>query len=247
MFTLVGYSETYTGAATLDQVTPIADAHVRVEGNNIIVPPGMANLLGVYGLGSVLTQVRIDTPSLRRMLLLDVEPFDTNAEPASIPPLFNMFYSPIALDEAEPMRFLASASGAGTVTGLVWLGDGAQSPVTGEIFTARATASVSCTTGAWTNGALTFDQTLPAGRYQCVGMRAYGAGLAAARLVFVGQSWRPGCIGFDGYGDIDHPIFRRGAAGIWGEFTHDQPPTVDFLAVASTSSEVVYLDLIKVA
>ena len=247
MFTLIGYNETFTGAATLDPVTPIADAHVRVEGNNIVVPGGLNHLLGVYGLGSVLTGVRIDSPSLRRTLLLDVEPIDTGSEPASYPPLFNMFYAPLPLDEFEPIRFLASVSGAGTATGLVWLGDGPQSPVAGDIFTARATAGVTCTTGAWSNGALTFDQTLPAGRYQVVGMRAYGAGLAAARLVFVGGTWRPGCIGFDGYNDVENDVFRRGKLGVWGEFAHDQPPTVDFLAVASTSSEVVYLDLIKVA
>lgn len=247
MFTLVGYYRSFTAAATLDYVTPIADAHVRVEGNNIIVPPGMSNLLGVYGVSSVGTALRIDSPSLRRTLLLDVEPIDAASTPSSYAPLFDLFYKPLPLDDAEPMRCLASVSGAGAFTGLVWLGDGAQSPVSGEIYTALATSSTTCTTGAWTNGALTFAQTLPAGRYQCVGMRARGANLAAARLVFVGQSWRPGCIGTTAVNTVEKDVFRSGGLGVWGEFTHDQPPTVDFLAVGSCTSQTVYLDVIKIA
>ena len=38
----------------------------------------------------------------------------------------------------------------------------------------------------WTNGAVTFDDSLPVGHYQVVGFRAESVGLVAARLVFKG-------------------------------------------------------------
>jgi hypothetical protein len=37
-----------------------------------------------------------------------------------------------------------------------------------------------------------------------------------------------------------------GGWGVWGEFAHTAPPTVDFLSVSADTSEVVHLDLIKV-
>jgi hypothetical protein len=109
------------------------------------------------------------------------------------------------------------------------------------------TTSVTLSAYAWTNAALTFSQTLPMGRYQVVGMRARSTGLIAARLVFVGFSWRPGCVGHDAVSDIDNDVFRQGRLGVWGEFEHDTPPTVDFLSVSADSNPTVWLDLIKVA
>jgi len=100
---------------------------------------------------------------------------------------------------------------------------------------------------AWTNGALTFSQTLPRGTYQIVGMRANSAGLRAARLVVPGYSWRPGCIGCDADSDLAADRFRHGKAGVWAEFSHDAPPTVDFFSASADTAQVVLLDLIKTA
>lgn len=249
MFTLVAYSESQDTGGNLTYVAALADQHVRVEGDNIVVPSDMPNLAAVFALGATISGARIESPSLRRTLLFDVNPLNIAAEPASPSALVNLFYNPIPLDAYEPIRALVSegAAGAERETVLLWLADGPQSPVTGEIYTVECTSSTTLTANVWTNGALTIGQTLPAGTYQVVGMRAISAGLIAARLVFVGGTWRPGCIGYDAESDLENPIFRRGALGVWGEFTHDQPPTVDFLSISADTSETVWLDLIKVA
>ncbi len=249
MFTLVGYSESQDTGGNLTYVAALADQHVRVEGDNIVVPEEMANLCAALAVGATITQARVESPSLRRTLLLDLPEVNVNAEPVFPLAWSEMFTNPIPLDAFEPLRALVAegAAGAERETVLIWLGDGAQASVGGEIYTVRATSSTTLTAYTWTNGALTFDQTLPAGRYQVVGMRAESTGLIAARLVFVGLPWRPGCVGCDAAGDHIPPIFRRGRLGVWGEFAHDQPPTVDFLSVSADTSEEVWLDLIKVA
>ena len=140
-----------------------------------------------------------------------------------------------------------TASGAEQEYGLVWLTDGPAQPVTGEIFTVRSTNASTLTAAAWTNGALTFSQTLPKGRYRVVGMRAQSAGLVAARLVFIGYPWRPGVVGTDSAGDAAPDIFRAGRLGSWGEFDHNTPPSVDFLSVSADTSQIVHLDLQKVS
>lgn len=249
MFTLVGYTENQDTGGVLTYVAAMPDPHVRVEGDNIIVPEGMANLGGVLVLGGTLSNARIESPALRRTVLLDVPHLNGGTEPQVPTPFNDFFYAPIPLDPFEPLRALVAeaAAGAEQDTVLVWLCDGPQAPVTGEIFTVQATSNTTLVPNAWTNGALTFVQTLPAGRYAVVGMHAISTGLVAARLVFVGGTWRPGCIGYDARYDMPNPVFRRGGLGVWGEFPHDQPPTVDFLSVSADTSENIWLDLIKVA
>jgi len=249
MFTLVGYHFYGSTGGVLTYAPALADQHVRVEGNNVVVPGGMANLLGAFAAGATISRAQVESPALRRTILLDLGPLNEAAEPLDPTPYFDAFYNPIPLDEYEPLRMLVAGeeSSAEDKVGLIWLGDGPQSPATGEMYTVRCTSSTTLTEYTWTNGALTISQTLPAGRYQVVGMRAESTGLIAARLVFVGGTWRPGCLGYDAGYDVGPSIFRRGALGVWGEFSHDQPPTVDFLSRSADTDEVVWLDLIKVA
>jgi len=70
--------------------------------------------------------------------------------------------------------------------------------------------------------------------------------LIAARLVFPGYSWRPGVIGRTSASQPDIEIFRYGKFGVFGEFDHNRPPTVDFFSSSADTSETVYLDLVKV-
>jgi hypothetical protein len=154
--------------------------------------------------------------------------------------------APLVLDESEPMRFMAihSESGAEEVIGLVWLGDGPVTPVVSPYFVARAVAGEVEGLGGWENRSITFDQTLPAGRYTVIGARVEMAEGVAFRLAFVGQSWRPGWLIDQDVSQITSRAARGGALGIWGEFPHDQPPTIDIMA-GDGGTPVVYLDLVK--
>ena len=249
MFTLVGWSEAQGYGAAYAAIDALPDPHVRVEDNNIIVPADLPFLGAVCGIGADMTAVRLESPSLRRVSLLDLAQINVAAEPSS-PALFdNRFDVPLMLDAYEPLRALVSngaSSGTTRVTVLAWLTDGVLSQVRGEVYTIQATSATTLAAYTWTNGALTFAQVLPSGRYQVVGMAARSAGLLAARLVFVGGKWRPGCLGSDSATDVTPEAFRRGRLGVWGEFSHDAPPTVDFLSVSADTSETVWLDIVKV-
>lgn len=245
-FTQIAYSASQD-SSTLLNVAALVDPHVRVIGNDVVVPDALPYVGGVYAIGVSLTRAQIVSPSIRRRYPFEVTPIEIAAQPAD-PVKYNpFFYSPIALDGDEALNFQAAENGAGATrqTGLVWLCDGATAPMTGaEMFTIRATNASTLTAFAWTNGALTFNDTLPAGQYQVVGMRASSAGLLAARLVFSQYPWRPGCIGSAILGSQAAPIFRLGALGEWGQFAHNTPPTVDFLSVSADTSQTVDLDLV---
>lgn len=245
---LVAYSESQD-SATLVNIAALADPSVRVNGDDVLVPRGFGNLAGYYFLGPNFTLGQIVSPSIRRTFPIDVEPADVAAEPASPSALIWLGDAPIALDETEAINTLMGedAAGASRVTALLWFSDGALAPVSGETYTIRATNASTLAANAWTNGALTFTNTLPAGRYAIVGARGQSAGLQAFRFVLIGASHRPGAIGYDADSDLDSPIFRRGGQGVWGEFDHDAPPTVDFLSNSADTAQVVHLDLQRIS
>jgi len=247
-FTLVAFTESQD-SAVLVNIAAVADPHVRVVGDDIYVPVALPNLAGYHFCGANFTMGQIASPSLRRVVNLDVDQADLADEPGSPPNFHDHFGIPIPLDGGEAINTLMAEDGAGAtrVNALVWFSDGPVTPVTGPMHTVRCTGSTTLVANAWTNGAITFSQTLPRGTYQIVGMRAQSAGLRAARLVVPGYSWRPGCIGCDADSDIEAPAFRKGRAGVWAEFSHDAPPTVDFFSASADTAEVVLLDLIKTA
>jgi len=247
-FTTVAFSESQD-SAVLVNIAAVADPHVRVVGDDIYVPGALPNLAGYYFGGANFTQGQVSSPSLRTLANIDVEPADLADEPASPPAVHDLFASPKPLEGGEAINTLMAedAAGASRVNAILWFSDGPIAPVTGDIFTVRATGATTLVANAWTNGALTFTQTLRRGTYQIVGMRAQSAGLRAARLVAPGETWRPGCLGCDADGDIENQVFRRGKAGVWATFSHDAPPTVDFFSASADTSEVVHLDLIKTA
>jgi hypothetical protein len=246
-FTLVAWYESTTAAVTLDAVTAATDPHLRTSGDDVWIPETLPMLAGYKVLGSLLTRARIESPTLRTLTPIDVSPLDLTTKPSGKGLAVLQPSNPKAVGGGEALNVKVSASAACKVWALAWLCDGPLAPITGEIFTVRATSSTTLSAGAWTNGSLTFDQSLPKGRYAVVGMRAISTGLVAARLVFPGYAWRPGCIGYDVESDTEDNEFRCGRMGNWGEFDHDVPPTVDFLSISADTSEVVYLDLIKVA
>lgn len=248
MFTLVGYSQSQDTAGNLTAVNALADPHVRVSGADIIVPD-LVKIIGLFALGATISRAQMRSPSLRRLVNIELAALNLAATPSSPPPWLDYTNNPITLVKNEALNaFVAeTAVGAEQETVLVILADDVPKPVSGPIVTVRATATTTLVAFAWTNGALTFDQTLPAGKYQIVGARCRSAGLLAFRFVLVGAFWRPGGLGVTSLGNLTPPAQRTGGWGVWGEFAHDVPPTVDFLSSSADTAETMELDLIQVA
>jgi len=242
--TLVAWYESQDASASALNHAAVADPHVRVSGDYIYVPSFAPFLGGVIMGGATPLLASLRSPSLRKIVNLDIEPM-AGAEPVVGGELTNLFSAPIPLSVAEGLEALIQAgAGAQVNYALAWLVDGPVAPVAQPFYTVRATNATTLVGGSWTNGALTFTQTLPAGRYAVVGMRARSAGLLAARLVIPGSGFRPGVPGVDTISEVGLNHFRSGAPGVMGEFDHDVPPTVDFLSVSADTSQVVFLDVV---
>jgi len=246
-FTLVAYSSAAAGInAALTAIPAVADPHVRVVPNDIYVPVDFKCLWGAAPVGATMTRAQLSSPSLRRVFLPEQAPFDIGALPTSPYKFITRDGDPLQLDGGEALDALITNTVSDRETVLVWLAPGASKPDMRPSFTIRVTATPTAVAGAWTNGAVTFDQTLSAGRYDLVGARFRSTNLIAFRFVFVGGTYRPGAVGYATSNIYDNPLFRDGNAGIWGNFAHNAPPTVDFLANAADASFIGELDLVYV-
>lgn len=254
MHTLVAWAEDIDTSGGRENLVAIPDPHVRTILDNITIPTlnqivALAAMVGSGGDGFA----RLEAPSLLTRSRHYISPVnggaDAASEPDSPPKVQDFRVNPLALRMNEDAQVIVESA---TTTSeehsvLMWLADGPITPVTGQIFTLRGAATLTQTALRWSNTAIVFEENLPVGRYAIVGMRVQGATMLAARLVFRGgEGWRPGVIACDSDNDLDHPMFRMGQFGLFGEFESIQPPSVDFLSNAADSVQDIYLDLIQV-
>ncbi len=249
-FIVVAHSESQDLANALGNVAAVADDTHNTSGDFLYISQ-WPNLIGYAAFaGTTGVQAQLQAPSLRRVVNIDIAPVFKELAPTSHDQVHLFPESPVPLVTNDGLEALMLADPAAAEQGSVvsFLSDGAIAPVQGEIFTIRATASITATIGAWTSGSLTFGQTLPSGRYQIVGARAEGTNLVAIRFVLLGnQGWRPGCIAVAAADDREHPLFRRGGLGVWGEFDNFAVPALEVLASGANTSQTIYLDIIKVS
>ena len=257
-FTIAGFGEDLDLADAEANLAALADAHLFTQGDDLRVP-SLNHLLAVSGgLASGGTQVlRLEAPSIRDNNRLRVAPLngqaDADVEPASPLAIMDMTVSPRRLEADEILQCIArsNTSAAAFQWLIAFFGDGRPVAVTpDEVITVRATSGTTLTARAGTTGALTFPDTLLVGRYQVVGLRAFGVSPIAARFVFKGagpSNWRPGGMALDSQTSPDWPMQRMGRLGVWGEFHSTQPPDIEVLADAADSAQTFDLDLVKVA
>lgn len=249
MFHLVGYEQSVDPGGAAVNLNAIREEVVFTNGPDVRVPTALPNVMGVAVTinDASLVRAQLASPSLRQQANIDIEPI-VQALVFGSPTEINLFPEapiPVTPDEALNLSVVSDPAAPVIHRGLVWLSDGPSQAVKGELLTVRCTSAVTLVTGVWVNGSLAFLQSLPAGKYQVVGMRARGTNLVAARLVFPEQVARPGVAAVNAIGDLDHWLCRFGRMGVWGQFPHTNPPTVDCLGVTD-AAQTYLLDLVRI-
>jgi hypothetical protein len=253
MFTTIGYLESVDQAGAFNALTALADQHVRVSGDDIQVPTLNQVVAVSAGVENVAAnRARLVSPSLRVRSNFLIAPTNgataVGVEPGSPQAMVDLRTTPLVLAVGEQLNVEAFANpvAAQSQWGMVWLADGPIAPLAGPIFTIRATSATALVPNGWSNVAVAFDEDLPRGRYQMVGLWPISSGMIAARAVFVGGTWRPGALGSDSNNDLQHPMFRNGEMGVYGEFEDIEPPTFDCLSLLADATQEFYIDIIQV-
>lgn len=247
MFHLAAFAASIAQNSLL-QVAALPDQALNTYNSSIAVPEELPNIFMLTALGANISRAQLQSPSLRRIFLEEITPIEVSAAAPASWDLFYLGEDAFGLQPNELLQAWAQqgSAGAQVETVLAWLCDAppAAVPAT-DVHTLRITASGTAVANAWTNMALAFDQTLPAGRYQIVGARMRSTNMQAFRFVVRGYPWRPGMVGNVNLGDTILPsYFRRGELGVWCEFTNLVQPTLDVLCNGADSAFTGELDVI---
>ncbi len=215
--------------------------------NNGYQIPFDGRLLAFYYGNVSATDVRLNSPTFRRMFLPHPSPISLTALPADNAPVVKFPGGGLPLLQSEELAVEGSraVAAAADAYALIWISRGPITPVNGLAFTIRATATVTVAEGAWASGAVTLSETLPAGNYDVVGMRVVGTNILAGRLIIPGQDLRPGVLADQAEGEFQLPHFRDGNFGRFGTIPSFQNVQVEFFGAGASTAQTVYIDLIK--
>ena len=253
-FHLAGFLEDIDAAGAFVNLTALADQRLFTQGDDIRVPD-LNQVFALAGGADAVVQprLRLTSPTLDELVRYEISPLNSQnaaaVEPDSPQKVDDLRQNPLILgvDEILQCELFNNSAAAQDQWALLWFSDGSPQPVSGQRpFTVRATGTTTLVANTWTQVNVTLDDNLPPGNYQIIGLRPDSAGCVAGRVVFRTQNQnRPGALGTDTILDIQHPMFRHGALGVWGEFPFTQLPAIEFLSVVADTAETIHLDLIR--
>lgn len=250
MHNLVAFYASVAQNAALSNLTPVTDPLVTVTANSRVIFPADYRIGAIQGLIVDGSRMRLNTPSMRNIALPELYPIKITADQGTNPVMIGPIWDRMMIPRNDEVGIDVSRAGAGAgdCYAALWVAPQFRPAPNGPVFTMRATASVTLTNGTWVASTLTFDQTLPYGRYAVVGLHVECNDGVFARLTFPGQTqFRPGVPCVEAYGSYTNPqMFRYGAFGLFGEFDSTAQPGMEFLGnVAGAETPTVLLDLVK--
>lgn len=250
MHTLAAFYASITNGTALGAVAGVPDQSLTADSSSRIQVPGPWKLLAAIGIGVNLSRVQIAAPSLLNTFSPEVYPNVV----AAAPPATLQITTPRqdAVQFAPTEYFFPRVSRAGAdaqpVAVLTWIGPAFVPAPPGRTFTLWGQVTMTLTAGTWVLGNPVWDQQLPVGNYNVVGMVVIANDAFAGRLVFPGGAqFRPGVVATPAYGNIqaENP-FRMGEFGLFGTFSFNAMPQIEVLGVAAGAEAVtVMLDLVK--
>lgn len=246
-FHLLDYNASVTNGVTNFDTAAITDGYASLQNGHYLLPKSLWTLFaGAYGAN--ITRARLNAPTLRQVVLPQIQPLNVSLAPVTTTPLA-IYPGGSFLIQAVDELAAELTNGGGAAERehlLLGVGDRNFNVPQGQQFTLRATGTITAVSNTWTNGTFTLDAGLPAGRYSIVGASFVGANLLAARFVPIDGGMRPGAVAQATDAIIPSPIFRSGRLGEWLQFEHTAMPTLDIMATGANTAQTIYIDVVKV-
>jgi hypothetical protein len=244
---MLAYSKSTDATVDVD-ITPVQDDIIAIQ-NAHFFPQKPVKVVEAFATGTTLIRAKIVTPALRQLSPPFIRPINAANLPGSLPAVADYSQNPLLLNALEEIQVLATQSAAGPTqvnVGLL-IDTGITPPMPqGQVITMRGTAATTVVANAWTSVTTTWADTLPNGRYACVGLQTFGTTNVLSRLIFDGQLERPGCVGAATAANNPYVAFRKGFLGVYGYFTSNQMPIVQFLCNVADTAQEIYLDFVRV-
>lgn len=234
--------------ATETDVTPVQDGLMAIQ-NGHFFPAHDMTLAAIYFGAAGPTRARLVTPTFRQITSPFIRPMNTDIVPGNLPGIADYRSNPLRLRALEEIQLLGTQTtgGAAVVVGVGFITDlGLGAAPSGDVYTMRGTGTTTVVAGAWSQITVTWQDTLPNGRYAIVGGVFQGTTCLAGRFILENQFWRPGGLGVSALDLNTSPIFSKGNFGNWGIFDGNRMPNVEYLCNAADTAQEFYMDIVKV-
>lgn len=241
------YQGSGVSTATTD-MTPVPDPIVAIQ-NGHYLPHQDLFLYGAWAGGTTLDSATIVTPRSRQVVPPRMYPIDATLEPPDRPHIIDRRMNPFKLNAVEEISIQTTySSTTSTASYFVMLvGTGQQGVPAGDIYSLHGTATTAAVANAWTQLAITWDQTIPAGTYAVVGSNHVSASAVAHRFIFKDAILRPGFLSLQSIADMTAPDYYTGGWGLLGQFNTYTYPAIEVLCETTDASHDFVMNFIKVA
>jgi len=237
-----------TTTAVETDITPVQDNIMLIQNGHFVPQQPMSVLYASVGAATP-TSARFISPTLRQLSTPWVRPLATAIVQGVEPHVRDYRSNPLGISALEELELAATqtSGGSAVIAAVAGLSIGPVQPApAGTVITMSGTGTTTAVAGSWTACPATWQDTLPAGQYACVGLEFEGATAISARLIFDQQYWRPGTVGVGTLPSRVHPMFQVGGLGVWGTFTANRMPNVEILCNAADTAQQFYLDFIRI-
>lgn len=247
MLHLLAYDASITNGVETD-LTPVADSIFTIQ-NGHFVPQRDIYILWAMAMGATITRARILSASIRQITTPFIRPVEANATPGSLYGFQDYGNNPLIARAFEELQVNVLQGSAGAEREIVLLGVSDAPTVTdppGQVFCMRGTSTTTTVANVWTQIAMAWNDTLPAGQYEILGIEYVAATAVAGRVIFEDSPWRPGTPGVAAGTSKSWWKFAFGGYGPYGKFNANRFPNIEVLNTAAVSSHEVFMNFRRV-
>lgn len=241
------YFQTGLASGTASDLPAVFDQVLTISNNHFLLQQPR-QLLWAYSSGLNLQNSSIQSPTIRKVTKIGIDPFNQAVLPATNPNVLDLTKQPFVLPYLEELQNIVSDN-TGTTDTVYTVFTTTSSIVpapAGNIFTFHGVSSTAAVQGKWTTVIPVWDTILPQGTFAVVGGRMQSTNGIAFRVLFHGVTDRPGGLAETALGNRPPYFQRNGFLGEWGRFSATTLPYIDILANAADASQDISLDIIQV-
>lgn len=244
---VVAYSANTFGVTNWDS-TPVTDAWLGIQ-NGHYFPPQPLYIVGGWLGGANLTKVTLVTPRSRQVVPPVIYPIQGALLPPDRPHIVDRRGNPFLLNPVEEVSVQMNIGGAANAvnTAILLLNDSPNlAPVPqGDLYTLHGTSTTAAVAGAWSQVAIVWDQTIPAGTYTVIASQHQSTNAIAHRWFFKNQILRPGFLSVGALTNITDPSYYYGGWGVLGTFNTTAYPALEVYANGADAAHDVTMTMIK--
>jgi hypothetical protein len=237
-----------TFGVTLFDTPPITDEWIGISNGHWFPQTDLKIFGGWFG-GANLTKITFTSPKLRAIVPPVIYPIQGSLLPPDRPHVWDSRTNPVPMGRIEEFQVLMNIGGGANAinTAVLIVGDQLELIPPGPMWTLHGTSTTAAVANQWTTVTVTWDVSIPAGKYLVYGTQHQSTNAIAHRWNFRQMPQRPGFLSITSLTNISDPGWNVGAWGAVGTFDTQAYPFAEVFCNAADAAHDFVMRMVKVA